>query len=101
MGETSDSPAGTHTLFAGVQWQWTPKINVGADVNYIQQQYQDDSPGPDRDEKVYSASPLQMTYQFSDYFSIRLDTRWVDRDSPLAYRTYTSSQAILGLSFRY
>lgn len=101
VGETSDSPAGTHTLFAGVQWQWTPKINVGADVNYVQQQYQDDSPGPDRDEKVYSASPLQMTYEFSDYFSIRLDTRWVDRDSPLAYRTYTSSQAILGLSFRY
>lgn len=101
VGETSDSPAGTHTVFVGTQWQWTPKISVGADVNVIRQNYQDDSPGPDRDETVYSVAPLQMIYQFSEQFSIRLDTRWIDRDSPLAYRTYTSSQAILGLSFRY
>lgn len=101
VGETSDSPAGTHTIFSGVQWQWTPKISLGADVNYVQQKYQDDSPGPDRDEKVYNISPLQVVYKFSEQFSIRLDTRWVDRDSPLRYRTYTSSQAVLGLSFRY
>ena len=88
-------------MFVGTQWQWTPKISVGADVNVVQQKYQDDSPGPDRDETVYSVAPLQMVYQFSEQFSVRLDTRWIDRDSPLAYRTYTSSQAILGLSFRY
>lgn len=101
VGETSDSPKGTHTLFAGVQWQWTPKISLGADVNYVQQKYRNDSPGPDRDEKVYNISPLQVVYKFSEQFSIRLDTRWVDRDSPLRYRTYTSSQAVLGMSFHY
>lgn len=101
VGETSDSPAGTHTVFLGTQWQWTPKVRVGARFNMVEQRYDNDSPGPDRNETLFNIAPLQVTYQFSESLSVRLDTLWVDRESPLIYRSYTSSQAVLGLSFRY
>jgi hypothetical protein len=101
VGETSDSPEDTHMLYVDAKWQWTPKVNLGVGASVVEHIYDNASPGPERDETLYRVSPLRIAYEFSEQFSLRLDTAWVDRQSPLVYRDYSSAQATFGVSFRY
>lgn len=101
VGETSDSPSDTHSLFLDMKWQWTAKISLGTGAHLVEHKYDGSSPGPVREETLYRVNPLLMTYDPSETFSIRLATAWTDRQSPLLYRDYSVTEATLGLFFRY
>ena len=101
VGETSDSPTEVQSVSVGASWQWTSKISLSTRAAYAELQYDGSSPGPERDEKYYSVTPLSITYRASDSISLRLNTAWVDRQSPVTYRDYESKQATLGIYFRY
>lgn len=101
VGETSDSPADIHLLYVDASWQWTAKISVGTGARIIEHRYEGLSPGPTRNESLYNATPLKVTYAPTESVSLRLTTGWTDRQSTLDYRNYTSAEASLGAFFRY
>lgn len=101
IGETSDSPTNTHSVFFDAQWHWTEKIAIGAVARVAEYQYDTVSSGPARDETLYHVTPLRVTYDPSETFSIRLAGGWTDRQSPLTYRDYSSAETTLGIFFRY
>ena len=97
VGETSDSPAQTQLVFLHADWQWTSKITYGARASYSKLNYENFSPGPERDEDISSVTPLYLSYAFSEAFSIRMNASWEDRQSPLDYRDYETAKADIGL----
>jgi len=101
VGETSDSPADIHLLYVDASWQWTAKISVGTGARIIEHRYEGLSPGPNRNESLYNATPLKVTYAPTESISLRLTTGWTDRQSSLDYRNYTSAEASVGAFFRY
>lgn len=101
IGETSDSPSDIHQLYFNASWQWTEKLSLAAGIKASDLRYPSGAPGPQRDEKQYEVSPLMVNFDLAEAFSLRLNTRWVDRQSPLIYRNYTSEQVSLGAFFTF
>lgn len=101
VGETSDSPADIHLIYFDADWKWTSKISVGTGARVVEHRYEGLSPGPPRNESLYNATPIRVTYDPTESISLRLTTGWTDRQSPLAYRDYTSAEATVGAFFRY
>lgn len=102
IGETSDSPTDIHQVFADALWQWTEKVSLATGGRITELHYaRERSPGGGRNETVYNITPLVINYDMTNAFSMRLTTAWIDRQSPLAYRNYTSSQVNFGVHFRY
>lgn len=97
-GETSDSPADVRTGKLALSWEPSSKWLLSMDAGYTEQTYLERLAEPARTETVSAFSPLALTYRFSDLLNIRLDSQWVDRESPLLYRDYDYALASLGLT---
>lgn len=98
VGETSDSPSSVRTGKLILGWEPRSKWLFTAAAGYSKQAYAQRLIEPARDETITSFSPLALTYQLTDLLRIRLDTQWVDRQSPLVYRDYDYVQASLGIA---
>lgn len=98
VGETSDSPADVRTGKLALSWEPSSKWLLGMDAGYTEQTYSERVAEPARIETISAFSPLALTYRFSDLLNIRLDSQWVDRESPLLYRDYDYALASLGLT---
>lgn len=101
QGESSDSPSDVRTSKAMVSWEpgakWQFSMNAShSDVSYLARQTT-----PARDEKVTSVSPLAVTYRFSETMSFRIDSQWVNRESPLLYRDYDYALASVGIKLTF
>jgi hypothetical protein len=68
---------------------------------YGENEYVQRDQDPARDETIASYTPLSLTYRYSESLSIRLDSQWVDRESPVAYRDYDYALGSLGFHFTY
>lgn len=97
VGETSDSPADVRTSKLALNWEPSSKWLLSMDAAYSEQTYLQRLMEPARAETTTAFSPLTLTYRFSDVLNIRLDSQWVDRESPLLYRDYDYALASLGL----
>ncbi len=102
IGETSDSPAEIHTVFFDASWQWTEKLSLSTGARYSEFHYATfNSPGPSRNESLYQITPLNVNFAVADYVSLRFTSSWTDRESPLLYRDYSSTQLAVGAFFRF
>lgn len=101
VGESSDSPEKVHATQLGATWKITDKLQWGMDARYQHQSYPITDELGARDEEVISVSPLAINYQLSDSFTVRLDARWVDRQSPIPYRDYDFMQASAGVAWHF
>lgn len=100
VGELSDSPSDIERVFLSSEWQWTHKIRLSANAYYEQQTF-DGIVSIEREEKLSVISPFNLTYDYSENISIRINSEWEDRESPLPYRDYTSLQGRLGVFLRF
>lgn len=101
VGETSDSLTETQTASLGLKWLLTHKLGLHMRASFSEQQYEDFSLEQERTEHFYVATPLAVTYELAKSISIKAATSWTERQSPLAYREYTSAEATLGIYLRY
>lgn len=101
VGESSDSPEKVHGTNLGATWKITEKLQWGMDVRYQHQRYPITDELGARDEEVTSVSPLAINYQLSDSFTLRLDARWMDRQSPIVYRDYDFMQGSAGVAWHF
>ena len=101
IGETFDSPADIRTSKLGLSWEPSAKWLFSMDASYSDLTYVARLDTPARDEHLTTISPLRLTYQFSDSLAIRMDSQWVDRESPLLYRDYDYALASLGIRFTF
>lgn len=100
-GETSDSPDNVRTSKFAVSWEPSSKWLVSMDAAYSEHSYLLRLALPARDETITAFSPLALTYRFSDVLSLRFDSQWVDRQSPLVYRDYDYALASLGFTLAF
>lgn len=96
VGEFSDSPSEVDRVFLSSEWQMTYKIRLSMTAYYEEQQF-DGVLSPERKEQVSVISPLNITFNYSENISLRLNSEWEDRESLLPYRDYTSLQGRLGV----
>jgi hypothetical protein len=101
VGESSDSPDRVHGTTLGATWKITGKLQWGIDARHQQQRYPVTDELGARDEEVTSVSPLAINYQLSDSLTLRLDARWFDRQSPIAYRDYDFMQGSAGIAWSF
>jgi hypothetical protein len=101
VGETSDSPSDIRGGYLIMVWEPGSKWLISMEGRYTEQEYIQRGLEPARDETIISISPLALTYRFSESLAVRIDSRWVDRQSPLLYRDYDYAIANTGLSFRF
>ena len=96
VGELSDSPSEVDRVFLSSEWQMTYKILLSMNAYYEEQQF-DGVLSPERKEQVSVISPFNITFNYSENISLRLNSEWEDRESLLPYRDYTSLQGRLGV----
>src|SRR5690606_7909456 len=101
VGETSDSPSDVRTGKALLTWEPSSKWQFSMAASHSNLSYLARPTTPARDEKITSISPLVMTYRFSDRLNFRIDSQWVDRESPLLYRDYDYALATVGFNFSF
>ena len=101
VGESSDSPERVHGANLGATWKITEKLQWAVDFRYQHQRYPITDELGERDEEVASVSPLAINYRLSDSFTLRLDARWLDRQSPITYRDYDFMQGSAGFSWHF
>lgn len=98
IGETSDSPADVRSSKITIGWEPSSKWLLSMAAGYSKQSYLQRMLEPARDENITTISPFSLTYRFSDMLRINLDSQWVDRESPLAYRDYDYALASFGVA---
>lgn len=96
VGELSDSPSEVDRVFLSSEWQMTYKILLSMNAYYEEQHY-DGVLSAERKEQVSVISPLNITFNYSENISLRVNSEWEDRESLLLYRDYTSLQGRLGV----
>ena len=101
VGEIIDTPSEIKTGFFNAYWQITSKIKLGTDVRYSHQTYDQTSLVEERTEELYNYSPITIIYTPWESTQLRLDTTWVDNQSPVLYRDFVSKQVMLGLRWRF
>lgn len=101
VGETSDSPSDIRTGQFRLTWEPSAKWAVGMGASYAEQSYVQAVEMPERDETITSITPLSLTYRYSESLAIRMNSQWVDRESPLLYRDYDYALGSLGLFLSY
>lgn len=101
VGETSDSPSEVRASQVKMVWEPTSKWIVSMAARYGEQSYPQRDQEPERDETITAVTPLSLTYRFSELLTIRLDSQWVDRQSPVLYRDYDYALASLGLGLKF
>lgn len=101
LGETSDSPAVIRSSRLVMGWEPSAKWLLSMSAGYSQLSYLLRETEPARDENILSFSPLNITYSVSDNLRMRLDSQWVDRESPLVYRDYDYALASFGVTLMF
>ncbi|WP_331344440.1 hypothetical protein [Cellvibrio sp. UBA7661] len=101
VGETSDSPADIRTSKVVLSWEPSAKWSLSMDASYSDLAYLARLDDPARDENITIISPLRLTYRLSDSLAIRMNSQWVDRESPLLYRDYDYALAAIGFNFTF
>ncbi len=96
IGETSDSPSDIRSGKVSLAWEPSAKWSFSMSAGYSELAYLQRDAEPAREENITSFSPFALTYRFSDKLRIRLDSHWVDRESPLLYRDYDYATASFG-----
>lgn len=99
VGETSDSPSDIRGGKLTLGWEPSHKWSVSMSAGYSTFAYLEQDGEPARDENVTSFSPFVLTYRYSEALRFRLDSQWVDRESPLAYRDYDYALGSFGATF--
>lgn len=101
VGETSDSPFKVQAGEIKMVWEPLSKWAVSMSARYGEQSYPQRGQEPARDEIINAVTPLALTYRFSELLTIRLDSQWVDRESPVLYRDYDYALASLGFGLKF
>ena len=100
-GETSDSPSDVRTSKAMLNWEPSAKWQFSADASYSDLSYLARQARPARDETITTLRPLVVTYRFSETLALRIDSQWVERESPLLYRDYDYALATIGFNLTF
>jgi hypothetical protein len=101
VGETSDSPSDVRGGELKLVWEPNSKWIVSTGVRYTEQEYLQREEEPARDETITAITPLSLTYRFSELMTLRINSQWVDRHSPLSYREYDYALASCGLGLNF
>lgn len=101
VGETSDSPSDVRGGELTLVWEPSSKWIVSTGVRYTEQEYLERAEEPARDETITAITPLSLTYRFSELMTLRINSQWVDRHSPLSYREYDYALASCGLGLNF
>ena len=101
VGETSDSPSDVRGGELKLVWEPNAKWIVSTGVRYTEQEYLQRAEEPARDETITAITPLSLTYRFSELLTLRINSQWVDRHSPLSYREYDYALASCGLGLNF
>ena len=101
VGETSDSPTDIRGSKVTLGWEPSDKWTVSMSAGYSRLAYLQQEEIPARDETVTSFSPFAITYRFSEMLRIRLNSQWVDRESPLLYRDYDYAVGTVGFNLYF
>ncbi len=100
VGETSDSPSDVRGGHIKLVWEPGAKWLINMEARHTLLDYDESQLEPARAEKLIAFTPLSLTYRYSESLAIRLNSQWVDRESPLLYRDYDYALASLGLALR-
>lgn len=101
VGETADSPSDIRAGELKMLWEPSAKWMVSMAARYAEQAYSQRAEAPARDETITTISPLSLTYYFSESLTMRIESQWVDRQSPLFYRDYDYALASLGMGLKF
>lgn len=102
VGETSDSPSEVGDSVFLLQWQFSPKIQIGFGASYAELFYeQSEVVLAERTERNVTVTPLLVTWSVYDAFMLRLSSQWMDRRSPIYERDYQGYSAGLALAFHF
>ncbi|BES69527.1 hypothetical protein RE428_05450 [Marinobacter nanhaiticus D15-8W] len=97
VGEDSTNPSEVNRVALSMTWDWTAKITLETGVRAAFQEFDDSFGRTPRDEELYSWTPLILDYAFTDTISVRFNSNWQQRDSPIDDRNYTARIFSLGL----
>lgn len=101
IGETSDAPSEVSDGSVLLQWQFSPKIQLGFGASYAELYYAEREAVVERTERNLSITPLQVSWSYSEATSLRLTSQWIDRSSPVFERDYQGYSATLALAFHF
>ena len=101
IGETSDSPAEVSDTSVLLQWQFSPKVQLGFGASYAELDYAERMAMTARTERNLTITPLQISWFYSDAINLRLTSQWMDRSSPILERDYQGYSAALALTFHF
>jgi len=101
LGETIDLPTTIQTGFVSFSWDFLSKLSVSSRLEKVLRDYRNEGEEVPRKESQINISPLVITYAMNDSLNFKLDTSWRRNESPKADRAYETSQASLGMTFRF
>jgi len=101
VGETSDAPSEVSDSVVLLQWQFSPKVQIGFGASYAELLYEDSVVVVERTERNITVTPMLVSWSVSDAFMLRLTSQWMDRRSPLYERDYEGYSAALALAFHF
>lgn len=101
IGETSDAPAEVSDTSVLLQWQFSPKVQLGFGASYAELDYAERVAMTARTERNLTITPLQISWFYSDAVNLRLTSQWMDRSSPILERDYQGYSAALALAFHF
>jgi hypothetical protein len=101
IGETSDAPSEVSDSQLIFQWLIKPKVKIGFGGSYAELLYEDSAVIVGRTERNITFSPLLIDWAYSDAMSVRFNSQWMDRRSPLFERDYQGYSAGVALAFRF
>lgn len=101
IGETSDAPSDISDSALLLQWQFSPKIQLGFGASYTELFYEESAVVVERTERNITVTPLLISWSYSDATMLRLTSQWMDRHSPLPERDYQGYSVALSLGFHF
>ena len=101
VGEESSNPDLTHRVSGRFDWKPKERINVMTGGSAGVSDYSEATTRVERTEYFLVLTPVEVTYQFSEYLEVNGNTRWLKRRSPLEDRDYSALEATVGLKVLY
>ena len=101
VGETTDAASEISDVTLLLQWQVLSKVQLGFGGSYSELNYEESEVVMERIERNITASPLLLTWTYSDAMLMRLSTQWMDRRSPVPTRDYQGYSASLSFAFHF
>lgn len=101
IGETSDAPSEVSDSALLLQWQFSPKIQLGFGASYTELLYEESAVIVERTERNITVTPLVISWSYSNAIMLRLTSQWMDRRSPVLERDYQGYSAALALGFHF